>query len=138
MNPTDSHIGHVTSTVRCLLALGLTGMAPAAAETSMSNGSSDFLAAGFAAGALVAGGGVGLEGAAGAAADFCPALAAAGESFGGALAAVPGFIEDPQNGHSAASSSSTDCPQAGHVGRSIGGPTPVENLQGFEARLDEL
>ncbi len=29
------------------------------------------------------------------------------------------FIDDPQNGHSVASSSSTDCPHAGQLGRSM-------------------
>jgi hypothetical protein len=33
--------------------------------------------------------------------------------------AVPPFIAAPQNGHSTASSSSTDCLHAGHVGRSM-------------------
>jgi hypothetical protein len=32
---------------------------------------------------------------------------------------APPFIEAPQNGHSTASSSSTDCLHAGHVGRSM-------------------
>ncbi|WP_197533367.1 hypothetical protein [Symmachiella dynata] len=39
--------------------------------------------------------------------------------FAGALPLGAALIDEPQNGHSVASSSSTDWPQAGHVGKSI-------------------
>ncbi|WP_146371929.1 hypothetical protein [Symmachiella macrocystis] len=39
--------------------------------------------------------------------------------FAGALPVGAALIDEPQNGHSVASSSSTDWPQAGHVGKSI-------------------
>jgi signal transduction histidine kinase len=111
----------------------------AASEASTENGSSSSGDAGFAAGADACGV-LGFSAASplmpngcdGTAADnFSDAGAAAfagGDDFAGAArggvagfltGAPPPFMEAPQNGHSVASSSRTDCLQAGHVGRSI-------------------
>ncbi len=128
MNPFVSHMGHVTSIVLPGPCCRLTGMAFAATVGSIPNGSSSGAAGGASSADFPARGADGPDLVA--AAEPEPLFDAAGLSepafAAGALAAgagragaAPPFRGAPQNGQSTASSSSTDCLHAGHVGRSM-------------------
>ncbi len=111
--PVASHIGQINRNVFPLAGRGDSAIAREDAAASTPNGSSSAASLGFEGADLAAG----LLDVVGALAAGAAALETAGfvATFGGGALLAPPFIEAPQNGQCSASSSSTDCLQAGQV-----------------------